>query len=393
MKGALKEMDGTGNHAGKNDASVITESFSLPADLSIVIPTFKEVENINELIRRVSSSLKGIRWEMIFVDDDSPDGTSQEVRRIGRMDPRIRCIQRIGRRGLSSACLEGMLASSAQYVAVMDADLQHDEALLASMLETMRHENLDLVVGSRYIQGGSIGQWAESRAVISRLATKLSRLVLKGELSDPMSGFFMIKHSVMLSCVKNRVSGIGFKILLDLFSSSPEPLRYKELPYDFRARFAGDSKLDTTVAWEYFMMLLDKLFGRVVPIRFIAFALVGGVGVFVHLAVLSVLFKGYSIPFIWSQIAATVVALTSNYVLNNFLTYRDMRLKGWRLVRGWLSFAVASSVGALANVGIADYLFERDHQFWVVSAVAGIVVGAVWNYAVTAVYTWGSRRS
>jgi len=274
----------------------------------------------------------------------------------------------------------------------MDADLQHDEKLLPTMLEAIKRENLDIVVGSRYIEGGSVGNWNESRAFMSRFATKLSRLVLKADLTDPMSGFFMITHAAMLRCVKNGVSGIGFKILLDLFASAPQSLRYKEIPYQFRTRFAGASKLDTMVAWEYFMMLLDKLFGRIVPIRFIAFCLVGGVGVFVHLAVLSTLFKGNATSFIWAQAIATLVAMTSNFLLNNFLTYRDMRLRGWKLLGGWLSFAAASSVGALANVGIANYLFEHE-QFWLVSALAGIVVGAVWNYAVTAVYTWSSRSS
>ena len=285
-----------------------------------------------------------------------------------------------------------MLASSAPFVAVMDADLQHDERLLRLMFETMKNQDLDIVVGSRYIEGGSIGDWDDSRAFVSRFATKLSRLVLKANLQDPMSGFFMITHSAMLECVKNGVSGIGFKILLDLFASAPKALRYKELPYEFRPRFAGASKLDATVAWEFFMMLLDKILGRVVPVRFIAFSLVGGFGIFVHLAVLTILFRGYVITFVVAQAVAALVAMTSNFALNNLLTYRDRRLRGWKVLRGWLSFAAASSVGALANVGIANYLFERE-QFWLVSAIAGILVGAVWNYAVTAMYTWGSRNA
>jgi len=281
--------------AAGNQTSTLVAAFPLPPDLSIVVPTFTEAENVTEVVRRVSLALEGIRWEVIFVDDDSPDGTSNRVREIARLDPRVRCVQRIGRRGLSSACLEGMLASSAPFVAVMDADLQHDERLLRLMFETIKNEDLDIVVGSRYIEGGSIGDWDDSRAFVSRFATKLSRLVLKANLRDPMSGFFMITHSAMLECVKNGVSGIGFKILLDLFASAPKALRYKELPYEFRPRFAGASKLDATVAWEFFMMLLDKILGRVVPVRFIAFSLVGGFGIFVHLAVLTILFRGYVI--------------------------------------------------------------------------------------------------
>ena len=187
------------------------------------------------------------------------------------------------------------------------------------------------------------------------------------------------------------VSGVGFKILLDLFATSPTPLRFRELPYTFRKRVAGESKLDTNVAWEYFIMLLDSFFGRVVPIRFIAFSLVGGLGLAGPPARAERCCSGASATtFLSAQSAATLVAMTSNFVLNNLLTYRDMRLRGWRLLRGWFSFVLACSVGALANVGIADYLFERN-SLWVASAIAGVLVGAVWNYAVTAVYTWKSR--
>lgn len=357
------------------------------AELSIVVPTFNEAENVAELIRRVSHCLEGVAWELIFVDDDSPDGTAERVRETACTDPRVRCIQRIGRRGLASACIEGMLSSSAPYVAVMDADLQHDETLLMAMLQILRQGDTDIVVGSRYMAGGGIGQWDKSRAQYSRFATRLSRMVLKAELSDPMSGFFMMRYDAMLRCVRAGVSGIGFKILVDLFASSPHPLRFRELPYHFRERFAGSSKLDTTVAWEYLMMLLDKLIGHIVPARFIAFSLVGGFGVLVHLLVLSTFYRGFAASFMISQTTATLVAMTSNFLMNNFLTYRDMRLSGWGLLRGWISFVLACSIGAIANVGVAAYLY-RHQTFWITSAIAGVLVGTVWNYAVTAVYTW-----
>ncbi len=360
--------------------------------LSVIVPTFNEVGNVVELRNRVAAALAGIDWEMIFVDDDSPDGTAQAVREMAQADRRVRCIRRVGRRGLSSACIEGMLASSAPVLAVIDADLQHDEKLLPQMFALIEGGGLDVVVGSRYVASGGIGDWDESRATASRLATRLSRVVLKADLHDPMSGFFMIRHDAVAACVKAGLSGVGFKILLDLFATSPMPLRYRELPYQFRNRVAGQSKLDTNVAWEYFVMLLDKFMGGVVPIRFIAFSLVGGLGLVVHLLVLTLLFKGAGMSFLWAQAAATMVAMTSNYVLNNVLTYRDLRLRGWRFVRGWFSFVLACSVGALANVGIADYLFQKD-SFWVSSAIAGVLVGAVWNYAVTAVYTWKSPKS
>ena len=166
--------------------------------LSIVVPTFNEAGNVTELRDRVVVALAGVDWEMIFVDDDSPDGTQTMLRELAQSDRRIRCIQRIGRRGLASACIEGMLASSAPVVAVIDADLQHDEGLLPQMFELISHGDLDVVVGSRYTQSGGIGAWDETRAAISGVATRLARLVLKAELHDPMSGFFMIRHAAVV---------------------------------------------------------------------------------------------------------------------------------------------------------------------------------------------------
>jgi len=354
--------------------------------LSIIVPTFKERDNVTELISRLENSLRGTHWEIIFVDDDSPDQTAALVRSIGRDDSRIRCIQRIGRRGLSSACIEGLLASSANYLAVMDGDLQHDEALLPDMLKLLTTSNADVVIGTRYADGGGLGEWDQSRAVASRLATRLSRVILKANLSDPMSGFFMLRREAFDGAVRH-LSGIGFKILLDLFASSPTPLKFKELPYQFRTRKAGESKLDSQVAWEYGMLLLDKLVGHIVPVRFIAFTLVGMSGILVHLMVLALLFRQAEVGFVASQSAATIVAMSTNFALNNILTYRDRRLKGWKWLWGWCSFCLVCSVGALANIGIAAYLFSID-TIWIIAAVAGILVGAVWNYAVTMVYTW-----
>jgi dolichol-phosphate mannosyltransferase len=357
--------------------------------LSVIVPTFNESANVAELRRRVGEALAGIDWEMIFVDDDSPDGTAEQVRALAQQDARVRGVHRIGRRGLASACIEGMLASSAPVVAVIDGDLQHDERLLPQMLALLQAESgVDVVVGSRYIDGGGTGDWDAQREHMSRWATRLSQAVIKADLNDPMSGFFMIRQSAVLASVRAGMSAVGFKILLDLLAAAPRPLVVRELPYEFRSRFAGESKLDTSVMWEYAIMLLDHWFGRLIPVRFIAFTLVGGVGLLVHLAVLALLFKGGHAGFLPAQAVATLVAMTSNFVLNNLLTYRDRRLKGWGWVRGWISFSLACGVGALANVGLASWLFNTHQAWWLLSAVAGVLVGAVWNYAVTAVYTW-----
>ncbi len=357
-----------------------------PAELSIVVPTFNERANIALLVERLRTVLDGIAWEVIFVDDDSPDGTAEHIRSISQSDLRVRCLQRIGRRGLSTACIEGILASSAPYVAVMDADLQHDDRLLPRMLDVLQREGCDLAVGSRYVPGGGVGSWDSKRVRISAFANWLSRALCKVEIADPMSGFFMFRRPAFDAAVRN-MSGQGFKILLDFLASSSRPLAVRELPYHFAERQFGESKLDTLVAWEFAMLIADKLIGHVIPVRFVLFALTGGIGLFVHLAVLGYCFKVAGISFDASQTVAVIVAMTSNFFVNNLFTYRDRRLRGWRLVRGLLSFYGICAVGAAANVGIASYIFSADQKWWL-AGIVGVVVGAVWNYAVSSVFTW-----
>src|SRR5258708_37678578 len=195
----------------------------------IAMHTIKERDNVEPVVERLEAVLGGIEWEAIFVDDDSQDGTAEQVRAVGRTKPYIRCLQRLGRRGLSTACIEGVLASSAPFIAVMDADLQHDETLLPRMLAALKREALDIVIGSRYVAGGGVGDWDQSRARMSDLATRLSRLVVKAELHEPMSGFFILRRPASASAVPDLYDH-GFKILIDLFASSPRPLPFKDLP-------------------------------------------------------------------------------------------------------------------------------------------------------------------
>jgi len=362
-----------------------------PPELAVIVPTYNEAGNIEELTQRLRRTLAGLDWELIFVDDDSPDGSADKVRDIARRDGRVRLISRIGRRGLSSACIEGMLATAAPCLAVLDGDLQHDETLLPSMLQALQSENLDIVIGSRYVQGGSVGTWSKRRQSMSRIASRMGQALIDADLSDPMSGFFMLKATTLHACVRN-LSGVGFKILLDIFASSPHPLRFKEIPYAFRQRNAGESKLDNAVLWEYLLMLLQKTMGPMIPVRFIAFSLIGGSGVVVHMTVLWILYRLMEFSFVTGQASAALAAMTTNFFLNNVLTYRDLQLRGRQLLRGWLSFVLACSIGAIANVGIATFLLKEE-SYWVISAFAGILVGAVWNYAVTAVYTWRHKSA
>jgi dolichol-phosphate mannosyltransferase len=359
-------------------------------ELSIVIPTLNEEGNIAMLVGKLDAALRGVEWEAIFVDDDSRDGTRAAVTVLARGDSRVRLIHRIGRRGLSSACIEGVQASTAPYVAVMDADLQHDETILPEMLQALKGGEVEVAIGSRYVAGGGIGGWDARRAGMSRFATRLGQLILRSPVSDPMSGFFMLRREAFEACVR-RLSGVGFKILMDILASSERPLRVQELPYHFRQRIAGESKLDSMVAWEYVVLVADKTIGRYVPVRFILFALIGVLGLGVHLAVLGFALHVLGVPFPAAQATATGVAMIGNYTLNNALTYRDRRLRGWRFVRGLLSFVLICGVGAVANVGLASFLFGNGRSSWWVAGIAGAVMSSVWNYAVSAVFTWRAK--
>lgn len=359
-------------------------------ELALVVPTLNESANVPVLVERLHAALDGVEWEVLFVDDDSRDGTADVVRRIAQADPRVRCLHRIGRRGLASACIEGILATSAPIVAVMDADLQHDEKLLPAMVDVLRKEPVDLVVGSRFADGGGVGEWDDERQRISRIATGLGRMALKVDLSDPMSGFFMIRRSAFEPVVY-KLSLIGFKLLLDIVVSSPTPLRVRELPYRFSTRVHGDSKLDSRVAWDYLMLLADKTIGRWIPARLVSFALIGSFGVLVHLTVLRLGLAWLNADFVDAQAAAVVVAMVGNFLLNNMLTYRDRRLQGWAMLGGLLKFMAACGLGAVANVGVAAYI-HAGHVGWLLSSLAGIIVGTVWNYVATAYLVWLNPR-
>jgi dolichol-phosphate mannosyltransferase len=359
------------------------------AELSVVLPTFKERGNVAELVRRLDKTLPGIAWEAIFVDDNSPDGTAQAVKEIALRDPRIRCLRRVGRRGLAGACIEGMLSSSAPYVAVMDADLQHDETILVAMLEKLRAGGTDLVAATRYVEGGSASSFSEGRGAISRIATRLTQKALGTELSDPMSGFFMMRRDVFDEMVP-RLSPVGFKILLDI-ATAKKGLRIAEMPYTFGTRQQGESKFTVQVGLEFLGLLLAKLSRGVLDPRFIFFAFVGSIGVAVHLMTLELALLALPQSFGTAQTVATIVAMTSNFFLNNEITYRDRRLKGWSILWGFVVFCAFCSLGALANIDIASQLFHTRHEVWWAAGAAGALLSVLWNYAMSSRFVWRTR--
>jgi dolichol-phosphate mannosyltransferase len=361
-----------------------------PLQLAVVVPTFNESANVLPLLEALERSLDGVSYEVIFVDDDSPDGTADVVRQIGRTNPRVRVLQRIHRRGLASACLEGMMSTPARYIAVMDGDMQHDESVLTSMLAKIQEGNLDLVVATRNAEGGGMGEFAKKRQFLSQMGRRLSDWISHTGLSDPMSGFFMLDRR-FLEEVIHSASGIGFKILLDLVASSKRPVRFAEVPFTFRKRVHGESKLDVLVGLEYLQLLLDKTVGDLIPPRFIMFSMVGSVGLVLSLGLLYVLMNFGNMTFGAAQWVTTFVAMTANYFVNNALTYRDRRLRGRRLAIGLVTFFAACFVGAVINVRIAEFLRDAGSSRYV-AAACGLIIGAVWNYGVTSITTWRQVR-
>ena len=362
------------------------------AELCVVVPVLNERDNVGPLVERLRTALDGLAWEVVFVDDGSTDGTRAMVAAIGQGDSRVRLLCRTGRRGLASAFIEGVQCSLSPYVAAMDGDLQHEEALLPQMLAALRSGGVDIVVGSRYMAGGDLnigsgGAWSRRRASLSGFATRLSHMVLRAEVTDPMSGFFMLPRAVFDRAAP-RLSAVGFKILLDLLASLPEPPRVRELPYSFRARVAGTSKLDAGVLFDFVLLLLDKLVGAAVPARFVLFALIGALGLVAHLAVLRMGLTWGGLGFPAAQAVATACAIAGNFALNNLFTFRDRKLKGMAMLRGLLVFSTVCALGAAANLNIASLMLDAGHDAWWSAGVVGAAMSLVWNYAVGSTLTW-----
>lgn len=358
-------------------------------ELSVIVPCFNERANIAPLVAALARALAGVRWEVVFVDDNSPDGTSAEARRLAARDARVRCIRRIGRRGLSSAVIEGALSSSAEFIAVMDGDLQHDETRLPVMLAKLRDGPADIAIGSRYIAGGAASGLAGGfRQRLSRLGIRFARAFLPLPISDPMSGFFMMKRA-RFEEIAPRLTGSGFKILLDLLLNANSSLHPIDIPFNFRARASGESKLDALVLAQFAGLLIDRVLRGAVPLRFLAFAAVGLVGVGVNLAALAA-GRALGLGFSVAQSIATVLAMGVNFQLNNSLTYRDQRLRGRRLWSGLGVFMLFCGIGAIADLGIARTLYE-EHNSLTVSGAAGAVIAVVWNYAISATLVWRAR--
>jgi dolichol-phosphate mannosyltransferase len=339
----------------------------------------------------LDKALAGIAWEAIFVDDDSPDGTAVAVRELGQRDPRARILQRVGRRRLSSACIEGILSTAAPFIAVIDGDMQHDETVLPRMLALAQTGRFDIVIGSRNIEGGSMGDFAANRVWLSDMGSRISNFVCKCRVSDPMSGYFLVTQEFFHSVVR-RLTGTGFKILVDILASAERPVRVAEVPYHFRARRMGVSKLEVNVELEYLFLVVDKFAGGVIPTRFVVFVLVGSLGFVLHMAVLAALHFESRAPLAAAQTIATFTAMTFNFLLNNAVTFRDRQLRGWRMLHGLLVF-YSLLVGCIRQRELCRLPAQSGPSLaWYLAGICGLAITSVWNYAVNTVLTWRRDR-
>jgi dolichol-phosphate mannosyltransferase len=358
-------------------------------ELSIIVPTFNESGNVIPLYNEIKKALKTAKYEIIFVDDDSKDGTIDEINGLIKQHNNVWLIHRIDKRGLSSACIEGFIASDSKYLAVIDADLQHDPALLSEMLQKIRSDELDLIIASRFLKDSVISGLSNTREKFSSIGNAISTMVTGIKLSDPLSGYFMIKKAVVNPLIP-KLSGMGFKILLDIISTSRFSrikLKYLELPTHFRERINGESKLDLLTILEFITLILDKILGKYIPIRLVLFVIVGFSGFLLHMLVLAIMLKIFNLSFVFSQIVATSLAMTSNFFVNNIFTYRDRRLYGMAMLKGLVSFCIACFIGGAINVTSSSIIFDQG-VYWPIAALIGCVLGFLCNYVITALTTW-----
>ena len=358
----------------------------MPIELSVIIPTYNEKSNISVILDRIVQTLEGkVTFEILVVDDDSPDQTWAAVKKVGETDPRIRLLRRIGRRGLSSAVVEGFSAARGSTLAVIDADLQHDERILPEMYAASKEANL--VVGSRKAEGGKIENWNILRRWVSNIATLLAKIFLVTPLKDPMSGFFLLKRETFTR-IESEINPRGFKILLEILFRSKEK-KIKEIGYTFRPRVAGVSKLSTSTIFDFLYSLLELRFGHWISLRFLKYAAVGASGVGVNLLTLWVLHEKLQMGASFSLSIAIFLSMLSNFFLNNQFTFRDYALHSQALWIGFFRFLLVCSVGALINYALTQFWVNHGGNLYLADAV-GISVATVWNYVVNQHVTWNS---
>ncbi len=364
-------------------------------ELSVVIPTFNERENVGAIVESLERVLGTDGWEVVFVDDASPDGTADAVRRLARQDRRVRLISRHNRRGLASAVVEGALAASGEIIAVMDGDLQHDESVLPELYRRVAEGEADIASASRFLEDHAReGLSSDQRLQMSNTGIAMANRFFGLELTDPLTGFFVVRRDRLEAAVPH-LSGLGFKILLDLVTSMDPPPRVSEVPFRFRQRAAGESKLDRRVMYDFMLFFMEKWIGRFAPIpgTWLSLALVSALGLLTHLAVVIPAVSVFNVPFVPAQLLATAASMFATFSANNLISHRDSTLRGRRFWTGFAVFTLLCAIGIAANVGVAALIRADFPQLlYIVPALAGAMISVLWNFAASKAFARWKKR-
>jgi dolichol-phosphate mannosyltransferase len=359
--------------------------------VSIVLPTYNEKTNVVPISKHLLELDCLYNLEIIFVDDDSQDGTAEVVRELAHHHSEVRLIRRVGRAGLSSAIKEGILDATGDLVVVMDCDGQHDPATVLAALRQLQETGADLLIGSRFHPEAKILGLSAKRERNSIWANAVARFSLPGyrQLTDYMSGFFVCRLQAVLPYVR-LIDVNGFKFLYELLAISGGRLKVAEVPLQFLPRISGESKLNLAVVWDLGISILHTLLLRSVPRRAISFALVGATGIATHLLIYFLIRHFFEATFEVAQLFSVVGAASTNFLINNILTFRNQQLKSWSLLLGLLRFLLVTSMGMVANVGVSSALYHRTTGQPLVAMFAGIAVDFVWKYAASSRFVWNT---
>jgi dolichol-phosphate mannosyltransferase len=377
--------------------------------LSVVTPTFDEAENLPELVERLHAALGDLPHEIIVADDNSPDRTWEVAEKLAAHDPSIRVLRRFHDHGLSAAVLDGMAAARGEYLAVIDADLQHDEAILPSMVDLLRNGRAEVVVGSRESDGGGYGEWSTRRRVVSWVATAIAKSLLRVPTGDPMSGYFVITREAY-EATASEINPKGFKILLEFIGRNRQ-LRVAEVGYTFSNRRHGETKLNRSVIRSYLLAVAELRLGRQVDPVFLLYVMVGVLGLGVN-SLLFTLFEALGFPRVdtglnealdpvYSSFVLSVAVTTlMMFVINNEFTFWEQRYRGLKLLPAFVVYAGMTFVGTLVHVAVFSWLQEVGFLFSVIGDDAarvvhnllGAVVALVVNWYLNTTYLWRRRQ-
>ena len=360
--------------------------------ISVIIPTYNEYKNLPKLLDQLLNLETIFEKEIIIVDDNSSDGTQNLARSYSQNDRRIRLISRLGRSGLSSAIKEGCLCASGDLIVIMDADGQHEPNSIINGLKKFNNKNIDIIIGSRFLEESIIKGLSSKRESGSSIANFLARITLHSgykKLTDYMTGFILLKRN---SCIKyiEKIDVNGFKFLYELLSLSKGKLTVIEIPLVFGLREFGQSKLDLAVIWDFLISLIHNFFGRIIPRRAFSFALVGLIGVFVQMFVIYFLIGVTDFDFEEVLPIGVILAATSNYIINNILTFRSNKLSGKNFYFGLFKFLLVASLPIIANIGVANLFYNQLSSNTFFAQIAGILVVFIWNYAASSRVVWNN---